>query len=259
MPDEFPTLEVVALIGVVAALVGMLQLRRGMSEIPKLAQSLEGALRAGDLARARALCGQAEGAAFSRIGLALVEALGREPRPDAAVLGQVLGQARRRAAKAAQRGRGRDLVVAAVLVGAGAYALRASLGVGRPFYAMIAAALLVTALGPVLRRSMLDKLVRASDGLLAAGTAYLTHRAAPDESSCPECHSRDAAYLGVPALAGVADLGLTKVSVCRSCGLVRGRVEHPHRITADAARGIELAPLEPAQESSAENESEHEG
>ena len=36
----------------------------------------ERALRAGDLAEARSLCGRAEGAAFSRIGLALVDALG---------------------------------------------------------------------------------------------------------------------------------------------------------------------------------------
>jgi len=258
MPDEFPTLEVVALIGVVAALVGMLQLRRGMSEIPKLGPALERALRSGDLAQARALCGQAEGAAFARIGLALVEALAREPRPNAATLGQVLGQARRRAAAAAQRGRGRDLVVAAVLIGAGAYALRASLGVGRTFYAMIAAALLVTALGPVLRRSMLDKLVRASDGLLAAATAYLALRAAPGEPRCPECQSGDAVRIGAPALDSVRDLGLTEVTVCRSCGLVRGRVQHPAAITADAARGVALASPDGA-ESSTENESEHEG
>src|ERR1700748_2975489 len=128
MPDEFPTFEVVALIGVVAAFMGMLQLRRGMSEIPKLAEAVQAALRRGDLAGARALCGQAEGAAFSRIGLALIETLRREPQPSAATLRGVLASARKRASAAAQRGRARDLVVAAVLIGAGAYAIRASLG-----------------------------------------------------------------------------------------------------------------------------------
>src|SRR4051812_7616366 len=90
MPDEFPTLEVVAFIGVVAALVGMLQLRRGMSEIPRLATALERALRAGDLPEARALCGKAEGAAFARVGLALVDALGKQPRPDGVALKGIL-------------------------------------------------------------------------------------------------------------------------------------------------------------------------
>ena len=182
---DVPGGEVVALIGVVAALVGMLQLRRGMSEIPRLAAALERALRAGDLAEARALCGQAEGAAFARIGLALVDALGAKPRPDGAALKSVIAQARKRAAKAAQRGRGRDLVVAAVLVGAGAYAIRASLGVGRAFYGMLAAALLATALGPILRRALLDKLVRASDGLLQAANAYLALETPPGASMPP--------------------------------------------------------------------------
>ena len=97
MPDEFPTFEVVALIGVVAAFVGMLQLRRSMSEIPKLSAALEQALRAGDLAAARALCGQAEGAAFARIGSALVEALARDPRPNPSALRHALSSASRRA------------------------------------------------------------------------------------------------------------------------------------------------------------------
>ena len=259
MPDEFPTLEAVALIGVVAAFVGMLQLRRGMSEIPTLGLALERALRAGDLAQARALCGQAESAAFARIGLALVDALGREPRPDAGDLRQVITHARKRAAATAQRGRGRDLVVAAVLIGAGAYALRASLGVGKPFYAMLAAALLVTALGPVLRRSMLDKLVRASDGLLAAATVYLERQATPDEASCRECGSRDAAHFGPPALDGLGDYGLTELIVCRSCGLVRGRVPRPETIAEDPARGVRLAKQRAGSDSSPAPENEHEG
>ncbi|HTQ07895.1 MAG TPA: hypothetical protein VMI54_28780 [Polyangiaceae bacterium] len=258
MPDEFPTFDVVALIGVVAAFAGMLQLRRGLGEIPKLSSDVQAALRAGDLARARALCGHAEGAAFARIGSALIDALGREPRPTAKALESVLAGARKRANAAAQRGRARDLVVAAVLIGAGAYAIRASLGVGSAFYAMIAAALVVTALGPILRRSMLDRLVRASDGLLQAAVDYLAHASAPD-AICPECRSRDAARLGAPALDGLRDLGITELIVCKSCGFVRGRVERPEAILEDDARGVHLTPLAPPLESSAEPESEHEG
>jgi hypothetical protein len=259
MPDEFPTLEVVALIGVIAALVGMLQIRRSMSEIPRLGQALEAALRAGDLAGARSLCGRAEGAAFARIGLALVDALGRQPRPDARELQHVITTARKRAAAIAQRGRARDLVVTAVLIGAGAYALRASLGVGSSFYAMIGLALFVTALGPVFRRSMLSALVRACDGLFSAATAYLALRTPPDPASCRECHSTDSVRIASPALDPLKDLGLTELLVCRSCGLVRGRVERPEEIQGDATRGIELTPSEAPLGSSAEPEREHQG
>ncbi len=262
MVDEFPTLEVVAFIGVLAALVGMFQLRRGLREIPGLSRALEGALRAGDLAKARALTGQAEGAAFVRIGHALVEALAREPRPNERELESVILHARRRARVAAQRGRARDLVVAAVLIGAGAYAVRASLGVGRAFYAMLGAALLVTALGPILRRSMLDAVVNASDGLLRAASAYLAHEAARGGEACPECGALETLRLGSPAFDSVRDLGFTELSVCRHCGLVRGHVERPEAIVVDAARGVRLgptAPLEPELESSAEPDAEHQG
>jgi hypothetical protein len=258
MPDEFPTLEVVALIGVIAALVGMLQIRRSMSEIPKLGRALERALRAGDLAEARALCGRAEGAAFARIGLALIEALAREPAPAPRELKHVITAARKRAAATAQRGRARDLVVSAVLIGAGAYAVRASLGVGSTFYAMLAAALLVTALGPVLRRSLLNAMVRASDGVFDAATAYLAQRTTR-RAVCLECHSEASVHIGAPALDAVRDLGLTELFVCRSCGLVRGRVERPEAIQVEPARGIELTPTDPPLESSAEPGREHDG
>jgi hypothetical protein len=256
--DEFPTLEVVAFIGVLAALVGMLQLRSGLREIPKLSQALEAALRAGDLPRARALTATAEGATFGRMGSALLEALSREPRPTQRALESVLTQARRRAAAAAQRGRARDLVVAAVLIGAAAYAVRASLGVGRTFYAMLGAALFMTALGPVLRRSMLDTVVRASEGLLRAASAYLALQAATGRHPCPECGATEALELGPPALDPLAALGLRALSVCRQCGRVSGYVEQPGAIAVDEARGVKLRAPEPELESSADA-GEHEG
>jgi hypothetical protein len=259
MPDEFPTLEVVAFIGVLAALVGMLQLRRGLREIPKLTQGLENALKAGDLARARAVAAEAEGAWFVRIGSALVEALGREPRPKPRELEALVAQARRRAVRAVQRGRARDLVVAAVLIGAAAYAVRASLGVGPAFYALLAAALVMTALGPLLRRSLLDAVVKASERLERAASTYLTQRATAPGVPCPECGSRDTLELGLPVLEGVRDLGLTELYVCRQCGLVRGRIQRPDAIGLDAGRGVRLAARETELESSAEPDHEHQG
>jgi len=256
--DEFPTLEVVAFIGVLAALVGMLQLRSGLREVPKLSQALEAALRAGDLGRARALTATAEGAAFGRIGSALVEALDREPRPNQRSLEVVIAQARRRAVAAAQRGRARDLVVAAVLIGAAAYAVRASLGVGRAFFAMLAAALVMTAIGPVLRRTMLDTVVRASEGLLQAAAAFLAQQAAHTSQPCAECGALEALEIGPPTLGPLAELGVRALSVCRRCGRVSGYAERPGAIAVDEARGVRLRAAEPELESSADP-SEHEG
>jgi hypothetical protein len=258
MPDEFPTLEVVALIGVLAALLGLLQLRRSMSEIPSLAAALKRALKAGDLPEVRAQCGQAEGAAFARIGLALADALGAETRPSERELRHVITNARKRSAKAAQRGRGRDLVVAAVLIGAASYAYGAKLDVGIAFFAMLGAALVVTALGPVLRRSMLDSLERESDGLLDAANAYLALKKSPDAAACSECGSGEAARIGSPALDTVRDLGLTELLVCKACGLVSGRVQDPHAIGHDEARGVRVVAEKPL-ESTAVNEPGHEG
>lgn len=259
MPDEFPTLEVVAFIGVLAALVGMLQLRRGLREVPALTQALEAALRAGDLARARALAGEAEGAWFVRIGNGLVEALGREPRPKERDLEALVAQSRRRAAAAMQRGRARDLVVAAVLIGAAAYAVRASLGVGTPFFAMLGAALVMTALGPLLRRAMFDAVEKASDRLVRAAKAYLAGLAVAAGTPCPECGGRDLLLLVSPALGAVTELGLTELQVCRECGLVRGRIERPAAIVVDEARGVRLAAREVELESTAEPDHEHQG
>jgi hypothetical protein len=256
--DEFPTLEVVAFIGVLAALLGMLQLRSGLREVPKLSQALEAALRAGDLSRARALTATAEGAAFGRMGSALIEALDRDPRPNQRSLELVVAQARRRAAAAAQRGRARDLVVAAVLIGAAAYAVRASLGVGRAFFAMLGAALLMTAIGPVLRRAMLDTVVRASEGLLRAATTYLTQQAAQSRKPCAECGALEALELGAPTLDPLAELGIRTLSVCRRCGHVSGFAERPGAIAVDEARGVRLRSAEPELESSVDA-SEHEG
>lgn len=258
MSDDFPTLEVVALIGVVAALLGLLQLRRSMGEIPGLAAAIKRALKAGDLAEVRAQCGQAEGAAFARIGLALVDALGAETRPSERELRHVITTARKRSAKSAQRGRGRDLVVAAVLIGAGAYAYGAKLDVGVAFFAMLTAALVVTAVGPVLRRSMLDSIERESDGLLDAASTYLKVQKLPDPGACPECEALEAARIGSPALDTLRDLGVTELVVCKNCGLVRGRVEKPEAIGSDEARGVRVVAGKPL-ESTAVNERRHDG
>lgn len=258
MPDEFPTLEAVAVIGVIAALVGTFQLRVALAEIPKLAKDLEQALRAGHLDAARALCARAEGAGFAGIGGAVVGVLGREPLPSAVELQRTADAARRRAQKLAQRGRARDLVVAAVLIGAGAYATGAALGVGAFFYAALGVALAATALGPLLRRSVLRELEQASTGVVAAAVAYLNGRGGAEPRACSECASTEALRLAPPALAGVERFGIERLDVCLACGHVSGRVADPRAIEPNPAGGVELS-APPPEKSSTAPDREHQG
>jgi hypothetical protein len=259
VPDEFPTLEVVALIGVLVAVVRTWQLRATLAEMPKLGKQLEAALRGGDLQAARALSARTEGAAFARIGSAIVDRLAQSPAVAPGELTRIVRDAKKRATLAAQRKRGRDLVVAAVLIGAGAYALRADLGVGNAFYALLALALLVTALGPVLRRATLTALSKASDGLLAAALDYRSPRGAGVGGPCPECGSNEAIELSGEALGGLTRLGVDNVRVCRECGALRGRTSDPASITLDAAHGIRSAEPLPSSEGASDPESEHQG
>jgi hypothetical protein len=124
---------------------------------------------------------------------------------------------------------------------------------------MLGGALVVTALAPMLRRTMLDAVVRASDGLLRAASAYLALKGTRGADSCPECGSHDTLRIGSPALDTLSDLGLRELDVCRQCGFTRGRVEHPDAIRVDDARGVRTRAVEPELESSAEPDAEHPG
>jgi hypothetical protein len=258
VPDEFPTLEVVALIGVIAAVVRTWQLRSALAEIPKLGRELEQRLRAGDLAGARSLFERTEAAAFARVASAVTERLARDEKVQPNELRRVVREAKKRATSAVQRKRARDLVVAAVLIGAGAYGLGSRLGVGPAFYVLLGAALLLTAVAPVLRRATLSSLETASDGLLAAALEYRSSAAA-DGGPCPECGARSALELGGATLGALPELGIETLRVCRECGAVRGRARDPEAIVLDEPRGVRRADSLPPSEGVADPESEHQG
>jgi hypothetical protein len=260
VPDEFPTLEAVALIGVIVAVVRTWQLRVALAEIPKLAEGLERALRAGDLPAARELCANSEAAAFARVGSAVLERLGEARKAQPNELRRGVRDAKKRAATAAQRKRGRDLVVAAVLIGAGAYALSGGLGVGPTFYVLIAGALVITALGPVLRRATLVALEQASDRLLAAAIEYKRPEAGFDAGPCPECGATQALEVSGDALGSLAKLGVATLRVCRECGGVRGRASSPVSVPPDPLPGVRTSnSVPPPPELPADPESEHQG
>jgi len=75
MPDEFPTLEVVAALATLVALVRAAQLFAALGEVRRLSDAMEHALRAGDRDAARRVVTQSERRAFSSVARALLDAL----------------------------------------------------------------------------------------------------------------------------------------------------------------------------------------
>jgi uncharacterized membrane protein len=75
MPDEFPTLEVVAALATLVALVRGAQLVAALGEVRRLSDAMASALRTGDREAARRVVTQSEGRAFSSVARALLDAL----------------------------------------------------------------------------------------------------------------------------------------------------------------------------------------
>ena len=75
MPDEFPTLEVVAALATLVALVRAAQLFTALGEVRRLSDAMASALRTGDCEAARRVVTQSEGRAFSSVARALLDAL----------------------------------------------------------------------------------------------------------------------------------------------------------------------------------------
>jgi hypothetical protein len=166
MPDEFPTLEAALAIGTLVAFARTFSLWSGLRATPTLMRALEDALRARQMDRARQLCDRSRAITAARFGRALVDAFtGSDARLGAE---RVVERALSRASAGVRRGHARDLVALAVLVGAGAYAERAALGVGRLFYGLLFTALAVTVVGALLRQRTLQRLVASRTRLTAA-------------------------------------------------------------------------------------------
>jgi preprotein translocase subunit SecF len=79
MPDEFPTLEVIAALATLAVLVRAAQLVGALSELRSLSDKIAGALRIGDRETARKLCAESEGIEFARVARTILDALGSGP------------------------------------------------------------------------------------------------------------------------------------------------------------------------------------
>jgi hypothetical protein len=261
VPDEFPTLEVVALLGVLTALLRALSLWSALRTTPELAQSLTAALRARDPVKARAICERAEGAAFASLVSALLDELRQNPTADRETLERAARAAYARAAHAVRRGRARDLAALALLVGAVAYAFGSphGLGVGPIFYTLSVVGLVLLAMGPLLRWQNLRLLEAWTDRLVEAASAKGERASLSSVGPCPECGSGDELAFTPVALSRLAEFGVTELSACSECGALWGSVADPEALARKSEFVTRLSGGEVSDEDAADPDEEHEG
>ena len=272
MPDEFPTLEAVAALGVLALLIRTLLVVSEIQSLPSWATELVRTLGSFDRARALAACNAAGAPALARSARELIELTGEPPYTAEAALDLKQGQQEleQALARRAESGRARDLIVLTVLIGAMAAAVLSNLLVTRWFHGLAALASLLVIVGSVMR-SRLRRIERAE--LSRIGEALLgLQKAAPSpgsarrslhsiEGGCSVCGENlflvaHEATLG----ASLPALGIRELRICKSCGFVSGQAED----AAALANGVEgsleelSVPVSPEDEASSDD-TEHDG
>jgi preprotein translocase subunit SecF len=175
MPDEFPTLEAVAAIATLAALVRAMQISAALRELDRVSGEMARALRAGDRGTARRLATASEGAAFSRVASSFLDALGSDP-VDRAVLARSVEQASARVAKRSRRASASGALIGVLLVGLLFYAVVARVPPGTAaapstlFDVLVILGVLVLAVGIFLNQRLTSETRRAAQRMLEAAT-----------------------------------------------------------------------------------------
>ncbi len=269
MPDEFPTLEAVAALGVLALLLRTLLVASEMRSLPSFAHTLGRALGAGDRSAALAACNTPAAPALARSARELIAHVGEPPYgPEAQLdLKHEEAELEQDLARRAESGRARDLVVLAVLLGAITFAFLSRLPVSTWFHALTACAALLLVVGYVMR-SQLRRIERAELGRIAASLARMVESAASMAPSRRSLHSidggctvcgetlfliaRDAA-LG----ASLPALGIHELRICKNCGFVVGQAEDSHALGQAALEELSV-PLDVDGEASSDD-TEHDG
>ena len=175
MSDEFPTLEAVAALAVLAALVRALQVFAALGELEKLSGEIARALRAGDRGAARKLATASEGAAFSRVASSLLDALGSGP-VDRALLARSVEQASARVAKRSRRASRSGALIGVLLVGLLVYAVVSRVPPGAAaapstlFDVLVVLGVVVLVVGIFLNQRLSNETRRAARRMLEAAT-----------------------------------------------------------------------------------------
>jgi len=165
MPDEFPTLEAVAALGVLALVIRTLVVANETKVLPPFAADLVRALRSGERSRALTACSAPDAPALARVARELISHVGEPPYgPEAALeLRNEQSELEQNLARRAESGRARDLIVLAVLLGAMAFAALSRLPVSAWFQALAGAASLLLVVGYVMRSRLRREMLAAAE------------------------------------------------------------------------------------------------
>ena len=269
MPDEFPTLEAVAALGVLALLIRTLLIGSEIQSVPRLAAELVRALAVGDRSRALSACNAPAAPALARSAREMIALVGEPPYgPDATLdLNQEQRELEQDLARRAESGRARDLIVLTVLIGAMAFAVLSNLLVTSWFHTLAALAAVLVIVGYVmrsrLRRIERTELTRIGDALLAMlQTAPSPHSARSSlhsiDGGCTVCGEAVFLIARQAALgASLPALGIHELRICKNCGSVSGQAEDAAALAAAALQELSV-PLELEDEASSDD-TEHDG
>lgn len=269
MPDEFPTLEVVAALGVLALVIRTLLVANETKVLPPFVTGLARSLRAGDRASALAACNSPEAPALARVARELVSRVGEPPYGSEAFaeLKQEQHELEEELARRAESGRARDLIVLAVLLGSMAFAALSSLPVSSWFQGLAGAAAVLLIIGYVMR-SRLRGVERAELARIGEALAEGLAQAPTPNSARPSLHSIDGGctacgenvfLVARDAALGSAlpALGIHELRICKNCGLVAGQAHDPAALEVAALEELSV-PLDFDAEASSDD-TEHDG
>lgn len=269
MPDEFPTLEAVAALGVLALLIRTLLIESELRSVPRFERSLARALANADRTGALAACNAPSAPALARSArelIALVDASAH--RPEAVLeLRQEQVELERDRARRAESVRARDLIVLSVLIGAIAFAMLSSLAISAWFQRLAVLASLLLIVGFVMRVRLGNveaaTLARIADTLgrhletttISNARGRSLHSIHGGCSMCGETlflMARDA-ELG----SALPALSIHELRICKHCGFVTGQAEDAAALGRAALEEFRVERDSDAEASS--DDTEHDG
>jgi hypothetical protein len=268
MPDEFPTLEVVAALGVLALLIRTLLVASEMRVVPQFAGALARSLGLGDRAAALSACNAPDAPALARSARELLTLVGEPPYgPQAAAeLEQEQAEVEQALAIRAESGRARDLIVLAVLIGALAFAILSNLIVSRWFHGLAALASVLLIVGYVMRsrlraieRVELGRIGDAVLRMLQASEAAPTRRSLHSlHGACGVCGETVFLMAHDAALgSSLPALGIHELRICKNCGSVSGQAADSAALARAALEELSV-PVDWDAEASSDD-TEHDG
>jgi len=264
LPDEFPTLEAAAALGVLVAGIRVHLVRSLAARTKSLHAEVTKQLGAGSAARALTLCESSPARIYPKVAeQVILAATGRSANEGAEDLRRRLREVFETSyaleARRIQSGGARDLVVMAVLVGAALYARTSQLLVSPWFYALLALGSALLLWGAIVRRGLLAFTRQAANELISAA-AELAPKREDIPSNCSACGSPDQLTVLEPGrLDGSLKLGLESVRICRTCGHVDGQVGDPGAIPVGPQFGTALVAAGPPSEETRTEDEEAEG